>query len=127
MNVARKIAQTSGVLIALLSVLLVTCFSQAQANVDQVKVYKKAFPDSKPKCLFCHVDKLPKKDVGMHDLNAYGTKVKETAAEITEAAYQKVGPFEAFKEDAGGTGEEAAQSSCGESGEECVNTETEKD
>jgi len=35
--------------------------AQAQANMDIRKLYKGAFEGSKPKCIMCHVDKLPKK------------------------------------------------------------------
>lgn len=64
----------------------------ALANVEQVKLYKKAFGE-KPKCACCHVDKLPKKDDGKHDLNEYGEKVKaaKTGEMPDEATYQKVG------------------------------------
>jgi hypothetical protein len=93
----------------------------AEANVDQIKVYKKAFPGSKPQCLFCHVDKIPKKEVGQHDLNAYGTKVKETAAQITEETFKKVGAFEDFKEEGELTTEAAeAESPCDETDEGCA-------
>ncbi len=68
----------------------------AMANVDQIKLYKAAYPDAKPKCTFCHVDKLPKKDDGMHEPNAYGKKVRE-AAEITADTYKQVGTFEDFE------------------------------
>ena len=33
----------------------------AFANLEQAKVYKSAFGGDKPKCINCHVDKLPKK------------------------------------------------------------------
>ena len=68
----------------------------AMANVEQVKLYKAAYPDAKPKCIFCHVDKLPKKDEGLHEPNAYGKKVRE-AAEITAQTYKEVGTFEDFE------------------------------
>src|SRR3989338_2164340 len=68
----------------------------AMANVEQVKLYKGVYPDSKPKCTFCHVDKLPKKDGGRHEPNAYGKKVRE-AAEITADTYKQVGTFEDFE------------------------------
>lgn len=68
----------------------------AMADVDQIKLYKAAYPDAKPKCIFCHVDKLPKKDEGMHEPNAYGKKVRE-AAEITAETYKEVGTFEDFE------------------------------
>lgn len=68
----------------------------AMADVEQVKLYKTAFPGTQPKCLFCHIDKLPKKDEGMHDPNAYGKKIQE-AAEITAQTYQQVGTYEDFE------------------------------
>lgn len=71
--------------------------SLVMANVNQIKFYKAAFPDSKPKCTFCHVDKLPKKDEGLHEWNAYGKKVKETDEKITADTYKKVGTVEDFE------------------------------
>lgn len=68
----------------------------AHASTDIVKVYKAAFEGSKPKCKFCHVLALPKKDDGQHDLNEYGQKVKDAGGkEITAQALQAVGPNEA--------------------------------
>src|SRR3989338_4608366 len=81
-----------------LSLLLIGAFP-AEADMNQIKLYKEAFPETKPQCLFCHVDKLPKKDAGMHDLSAYGIKVKETDTEIKAETYTKVGAFEDFKEE----------------------------
>ena len=69
----------------------------AEADVNQIKLYKKAFPGAKPKCLFCHVNKIPKKADGEHDLNAYGLKVKSIAAVPTEEAYKEAGSAEDFK------------------------------
>src|SRR3989344_2784640 len=79
----------------------VLCFvflgnSFVMANVEQIKLYKAAYPDSKPKCIFCHIEKLPKKDEGMHEPSAYGKKVRE-AAEITADTYKQVGTFEDFE------------------------------
>ena len=68
----------------------------AMADVDQVKLYKAAFPGSQPKCISCHMDKLPKKDEGMHEPNAYGKKIQETA-EITVETYKEVGTYEDFQ------------------------------
>ena len=68
----------------------------AMADVEQIKLYKAAFPDAKPKCTFCHVDKLPKKDEGMHEPSAYGKKVRETT-EITADTYKQAGTFEDFE------------------------------
>ena len=73
---------------------------RAQANVEQTKVYKEAFPGAKIKCIDCHVDAIPKKDEGKHEWNAYGKKVKETAAKPTTETYKKVGKVEDFKEEA---------------------------
>ena len=66
------------------------------ANVEQIKKYKEAYPDEKPKCTFCHTDAIPKKDEGKHNWNAYGLKVKETAAKPTAEDYKKVGKAEEF-------------------------------
>ena len=40
------------------------CCQNASANLGQVKIYKAAFPEEKPKCTNCHVDKIPKKEEG---------------------------------------------------------------
>jgi len=82
------------------NVLIFVAGSFCWASLDQVKIYKAAFEGSKPKCIDCHVDKLPKKGEGEHDFNAYGHKiaeVKETAGEITEETYKKVGSIENFE------------------------------
>lgn len=72
--------------------------SLVTANMNQIKLYKAAFPDSKPKCTFCHIDKLPKKDEGMHELNAYGNKVRETATEDrTTETFNQIGTYEDFE------------------------------
>ena len=72
--------------------------AKGQADVNQIKAYKEAFPDAKPKCVDCHVDAIPKKDEGKHNWNAYGTKIKETAAKEkpTAETYKKVGKIEEF-------------------------------
>ena len=72
-------------------------YSLARADVQQIKVYKEAFPDAKPKCLFCHVDALPKKDDGKHELSAYGKKIKEISATPTAETYKKAGPVKVEK------------------------------
>ena len=71
--------------------------SLAKANVAQIKLYKAAFPDTKPQCIFCHVDKLPKKDEGKHEHNAYGKKILETDAKPTADTYKKIGTAEDFE------------------------------
>ena len=71
------------------------------ADVAQIKIYKEAFPDAKPKCIMCHTDALPKKDKGKHEWNAYGKAVmKEVGKEAkkpTAETYKKVGPAEKFQ------------------------------
>lgn len=64
------------------------------ANLNQLKVYKEAFPETKAQCAVCHVDKLPKKDEGLHDLNEYGQTVKEAMVddELSVEALQEIGP-----------------------------------
>lgn len=62
----------------------------ASANVNQIKFYKEAFPGESPKCMTCHIDKVPKKD-GKHDLNPYGLKVKAENPTPTAETYKKVG------------------------------------
>ncbi len=75
--------------------LTVTIFSflavSAQADMKQIKTYKEAFPGELPKCTCCHVEKMPKKDEGKHDLNEYGQKVKAENPAPTAETYQKVG------------------------------------
>ena len=72
----------------------------AFATLDQQKLYKAAFPDSKPKCATCHVDAIPKKDEGKHEWNAYGKEVIKQAGETakpTAETYKAVGLAEAFQ------------------------------
>ncbi len=68
--------------------------AKGAADPEQIKVYKKAFPDSKPKCISCHVDEKPKKEDGKHELNAYGLKVMAIAEKPTEETYKQAGDFE---------------------------------
>ncbi len=67
-----------------------------RADLAQMKVYKEAFPGSKPKCIDCHTMALPKKD-GEHALNDYGNKVKALAETITVDEYKKAGSIEDSK------------------------------
>jgi hypothetical protein len=76
---------------------LVFWMAMAQANMKDIKIYKEAFPDSKIKCLDCHVDAMPKKDAGKHELNDYGKAVVAENAQPTADTYKKVGKFEDFK------------------------------
>ncbi|OIO36764.1 MAG: hypothetical protein AUJ72_05705 [Candidatus Omnitrophica bacterium CG1_02_46_14] len=63
----------------------------ALANIVQVKLYKEAFPDEKPKCACCHKYKMPKKDDGMHELNDYGKKVIAISKAPTADNYKAAG------------------------------------
>ncbi len=51
----------------------------AHADMAQIKAYKEAYPDSTPKCINCHVDKMPKKDDGAHEGNDYGNAIVKAA------------------------------------------------
>lgn len=66
------------------------------ANMHQIKLYKTAFPGTAPKCTICHIGKMPKKEEGKHELNAYGKKIRE-AQEITAETYTQVGTYEEFE------------------------------
>jgi len=73
----------------------------AQANMTQIKAYKEAYPGSTPKCINCHVDKMPKKDDGAHDPNDYGKAVIKAAKDAkldspTADTYKAAGTFEAY-------------------------------
>ena len=65
--------------------------SPAWADIKQTKIYKEAFPDEKPKCACCHVDKKPSKEDGKHELNEYGKKVKALASEPVAETYKAAG------------------------------------
>ena len=72
----------------------------AHADIAQVKAYKEAYPDAKPKCINCHVDKMPKKDDGAHDPNDYGKSVIKAAKAAglekpTADSYKTVGAIPA--------------------------------
>jgi len=74
----------------------------AQANMTQIKAYKETYPDAKPKCIDCHVDKMPKKDDGAHDPNDYGKAVIKAAGteKPTADTYKTVGTIEDFAKNA---------------------------
>jgi len=69
----------------------------AHADMAQIKAYKEAYPDSHPKCIDCHTDKMPKKDDGAHENNDYGKAVVKAAGAQTPTAdaYKTVGPIKA--------------------------------
>ena len=62
------------------------------ADVKQIKLYKEAFPDEKPKCACCHVSEKPKKEEGQHDLNEYGKKVRAIKEAPDADTYKQAGP-----------------------------------
>ena len=68
--------------------------SPAFANVKQIKAYKEAYPDTKPKCIHCHTIEKPKKEDGKHDLNEYGKKVKAIKEVPDSETYKQAGPGE---------------------------------
>ena len=84
-------------LIIAFAVLFLAGAIPAHANLKEIKKYKEAFPDAKPKCIECHMDEKPKKDDGQHDPNDYGKAVLNVAKETTVETYQKVGKIEDFK------------------------------
>ncbi len=65
---------------------------RAFATLDQAKLYQSALGKDKPKCQGCHVDKIPKKDDGKHEMNDYGKKLIAVKAQPDEATYKQVGP-----------------------------------
>jgi hypothetical protein len=67
----------------------------ALATMDIQKQYKEAHKDSKPNCLTCHVDKMPKKDA--HDLNDYGKAVLAAKGKDGKIDWAKVKEPEAKK------------------------------
>lgn len=71
----------------------------AKADLKQIKAYKEAFADAKPKCIECHVDEKPKKDDGQHEANDYGKAVVKAAGteKPTAETYKTVGKIEDFK------------------------------
>ena len=72
----------------------------AFANLEQVKLYKEAFPDEeKPKCMNCHVDKIPKKEDGKHDWNEYGQKVRKVKEKPDVETYKTAGKNPAASSD----------------------------
>jgi hypothetical protein len=93
MNLSRKF---TGCLFLNILIFLVS-IPPAGADVRQFKVYKEAFPSSKPKCITCHVKEKPTKDEGKHDLNAYGAKAKEMSPPPTAETYRALGAYENFE------------------------------
>ncbi len=76
---------------------LVLHIPSAQASLKDMKIYREAFPDSKLKCIDCHVNEKPSKEDGKGDLNDYGKAVVAVDPAATADAYKKVGKIEDFK------------------------------
>ena len=77
----------------------------AHADLSQIKAYKETYPDAKPKCIDCHVDKMPKKDDGQHDNNDYGKAAVAAAKKAgldkpTADTYKALGSIEDFAKNA---------------------------
>ncbi len=72
--------------------------SPAHATIGIEKAYKKVFEGAKVQCMDCHTDKLPKKEEGQHENNAYGKELLKEAAKdkVTEDVIKKVGSIEDF-------------------------------
>ena len=64
---------------------------EASANPVQIKAYKEAFLDESPKCMMCHMDKMPKKEDGKHELNDYGKSVLKENPKPDAETYKKIG------------------------------------
>ncbi len=79
------------ILTGLVVCVVMACPVLSYASVEMLKVYREVNPDLKPNCMYCHVDKLPKKDKGKHEVNAYGAKLKEVlvAEKIEMTAEEK--------------------------------------
>jgi len=85
-------------MILFIGLVLVLGMATAQANMKDTKTYKEAFSGATIKCIDCHVDAMPKKDAGKHELSEYGKAVlAESKDGITVDTLKKVGKFEDFK------------------------------
>ena len=94
----KKTGQRSNILMAVIAGLfLLAGIIPAQADLKEIKKYKEAFPESKPKCIECHAQEKPKKDDGQHEANDYGKAVLAKSKETTADTYKAVGKIEDFK------------------------------
>ena len=78
----------------------------AQASLKEIKAYKEAFPEAKPKCINCHEAEKPKKDEGLHEWNDYGKAAIKLEAHPTADTFKKLGSFEDFEKSAKHAAEE---------------------
>jgi len=70
----------------------------AHADIAQIKAYKEIYPNAKPKCMNCHVDKMPKKEDGAHENNDYGKSAVKAAKAAgldkpTADTYKAIGEY----------------------------------
>ena len=105
MNI-QKVGQTIGIAFFFVVAMFLMGSVTAEASIEQMKLYKKVFPESKPKCLVCHLDALPKKADGSHNPNSYGQKIIATDEVPTEETYKEVGSAEDFQASDEGVTEE---------------------
>ncbi len=88
-------------IIAVIFLGFVLWVGSAQADMKEMNFYKEAFPGAKIKCGDCHVNALPKKEDGKHELNAYGKaamdEAAKTGAKVMADTFKKVGKVEDFK------------------------------
>ena len=78
----------------------------ARANLKEIKAYKEAFPDTKPKCINCHEAEKPKKDKGLHESNDYGKAAIKLDPHPTAETFKQLGSFDDFQKKAKPTAEE---------------------
>ncbi|MBF0331546.1 MAG: hypothetical protein HQL17_06380 [Candidatus Omnitrophica bacterium] len=91
----------------LTSVFMLTSLGAVQATPKQRKLYKEVFPDSNPKCAYCHDLDKPRKDGEKLSMNDYGMAIIKAAQDARETkdmeavpvaeTYKKVGQVEDFK------------------------------
>lgn len=102
---------------AALTLTLCVYATQGWANVDQLKFYRDENPDLKPNCMYCHIDKTPKKEKGKNELNPYGKEMKklidleqtkglskDQLKAIYSNVFKKLGRHDQFKTDSESSG-----------------------
>ena len=77
------------------AIVFLSCAAQAQAGGEEIKAYKKAFPDARVKCATCHSVAMPKK--GTAELNDYGQAAVVVNPQPTAETFKRLGMAEDFK------------------------------
>lgn len=77
------------------TLVMLSCVAQAQAGGEEIKAYKKAFPDAKVKCATCHSATMPK--TGAAGLNDYGQAVIAANPKPSVETFKQLGQAEDFK------------------------------